>query len=192
MSDLTVVIARYEENLDWLNRIKKNCNVIIYNKGKENIHTNYKQIKIDNVGREAHTFLYHIVENYDKMSDFTVFLQGDPFEHKKTGLIEYINSGSYIDTPIGHDSHIENSQGSIVSYYLNINKNLNLLFKDPPRHFQFVCGAQNSVSRENITKRSLNFYKFLLMKFDTDPNWPWILERFWNLIFFSDVENHKF
>ena len=30
-----------------------------------------------NVGRESHTYLYHIVENYDNMADWTVFTQSE-------------------------------------------------------------------------------------------------------------------
>jgi threonyl-tRNA synthetase len=33
------------------------------------------------VGREGHTYYWHICENYDRLSEYTYFLQGDPQDH---------------------------------------------------------------------------------------------------------------
>jgi hypothetical protein len=35
-----------------------------------------KIINLENVGRDCHTFLYHIYTNYDKLHDITIFLPG--------------------------------------------------------------------------------------------------------------------
>ena len=47
--------------------------VTIYNKGDSHIPNS---ISLHNVGRESHTYLYHIVNNWDKLADRTVFFQG--------------------------------------------------------------------------------------------------------------------
>lgn len=72
------VIARYQENIDWANGIN---NSIIYNKGATLPNTIHPIVSLPNVGREGHTYLYHIIQNYDQLDDHTCFLQGHPFDH---------------------------------------------------------------------------------------------------------------
>ena len=51
--------------------------LIVYNKGdKIQIEKNIKLIEIKNVGRESHTWLHHICENYENISENNIFLQG--------------------------------------------------------------------------------------------------------------------
>jgi hypothetical protein len=38
-------------------------------------------VDLPNVGREADTYLTHIVRNWDRLADTTIFCQGDPFPH---------------------------------------------------------------------------------------------------------------
>jgi hypothetical protein len=79
-SDVEIVIARYNEDLKWLNDKKFNkYKCTIYNKGVND--TFYKPpkskiIKLKNVGMCDHTYLYHIVTNYDNLNKITVFLPG--------------------------------------------------------------------------------------------------------------------
>lgn len=78
---LTVVIARYNESLEWSSNISNTrTKCIIYNKGSKLDHIG-PIIHLPNVGREEHTYLYHIINNYDNLSDYTMFLQGQPFDH---------------------------------------------------------------------------------------------------------------
>ena len=66
-----MVIACYYGDIEW-SRPYNNI-VTIYNKGDQE---HYKSsIKLENVGREGHTFLHHIVENYDNLSNKTIFLK---------------------------------------------------------------------------------------------------------------------
>jgi hypothetical protein len=76
-----IVVARYNENLDWLKKIKKSkdLKITVYNKGKDDIDV--PCIKLPNIGRESHTYLYHIINNYDKLADQTIFCQGDSIFH---------------------------------------------------------------------------------------------------------------
>jgi len=76
-----MVISRYNENLDWLRDEPFNeYSHVIYNKGKnENFYksSNLKRvINTKNVGRCDHTYLYHIIQNYDNLADITIFLPG--------------------------------------------------------------------------------------------------------------------
>ena len=72
-------------------------NVIIYNKGKDDIDE-YNPIKLNNVGREGHTYYKYIYDNYDNLADYTIFLQGCPFGHCYTiieDIKEVINNPNY-------------------------------------------------------------------------------------------------
>jgi len=77
---ITLVIARYNENLKWLlNKKFSKYDIIVYNKGINNnyIHlSNMTSINIKNVGRCDHTYLYHIINNYHNLADITIFLPG--------------------------------------------------------------------------------------------------------------------
>lgn len=68
---MEIVIARYNEDLTWIEPYLSNTT--IYNKGLDYIDNS---IKIPNVGRESHTYLYHIINNYDNLADRTIFFQG--------------------------------------------------------------------------------------------------------------------
>lgn len=73
-----VVVARYNEDLSWIKKEFPNEKVIVYNKGEDdlNLPSNCTIIKLPNLGREAHTYLYHIIHNYHNLAERTLFLQG--------------------------------------------------------------------------------------------------------------------
>ena len=65
----SLIISRFNENISWLEEIK-GFKIIIYNKGKKLSNEKFKEIiNLNNVGRESHTWLYHIVENYNRHFD---------------------------------------------------------------------------------------------------------------------------
>jgi hypothetical protein len=90
---LSVVVARYNENLEWV--IPYNDVAIIYNKGHPCPPIFNHIIQLPNIGREGHTYLHHIINNYTRLQRQTFFLQGSPFEHNETVLF-------------GIDNHFEN------------------------------------------------------------------------------------
>jgi hypothetical protein len=91
-----LVISHYNEDLSYLNDVPFVDNTqIIYTKGIispeclqcDNI------IKLDNVGVCVHTYLHHIIENYDNLADVTVFLPGSCMDdHKKMITLDTINN----------------------------------------------------------------------------------------------------
>ena len=78
--DVIIVIARYNEDLKWLKDKKFNkYKCIIYNKGVNDSFykpPKSKVIKLKNVGMCDHTYLHHIVTNYDNLNKITIFLPG--------------------------------------------------------------------------------------------------------------------
>lgn len=98
-----IVISRYAEDLSWLcmPNIKKylvdhqyKTRIIIYNKGDDDVSishipNNVEVViqKLPNVGRCDHTYLYHMVANYNSLADVTIFLPGSvnmPHKEAKT------------------------------------------------------------------------------------------------------------
>ena len=78
MNTVELVVARHAEDLGWLRRVPKLIRVTVYNKGGAGPD---HAVALPNVGREAHTYLHHVVQRYDELADATVFCQGKPFDH---------------------------------------------------------------------------------------------------------------
>ena len=76
MIERQLIVAHYQEDLTWLNDLS--IPTIIYSKGPDNTPGT---IKLPNIGREAHTYLYHITTNYDNLAHLNYFIQADPFFH---------------------------------------------------------------------------------------------------------------
>ena len=73
----SIIISRFNEDINWLKQLKDFKKIIIYNKGKTlRNYDNFQIINLDNVGRESHTWIYHIVKNYNNLDDISIFLQG--------------------------------------------------------------------------------------------------------------------
>lgn len=83
MKTYNIIVARYNENLDWINKMDSN-NIVVYNKGTCN--TPNSIIK-PNIGREVESFLYHIVQHYNNLPDYLIFVQGNLFDHMR-GITE--------------------------------------------------------------------------------------------------------
>ena len=60
-----IVIARYEEDLSWLNELPINYDrLFIYNKGSPITFPDAYIIELPNLGRESHTYFHHVIHNY--------------------------------------------------------------------------------------------------------------------------------
>lgn len=78
---LEIVIARYREDIRYFKHLPIQSRIIVYNKGPiMKLPMNVHQMMLPNIGREAHTYLYHIIENYDNLADVTLFLLGSAME----------------------------------------------------------------------------------------------------------------
>ncbi len=91
-----VVVARYNESIDWL-RIFDAASIVIYNKGRM-LGDKYKVIPMENKGLEVSAYLRYIVDNYDTLPDVVFFCQGAIHDHvfdmRRSALFEkYIDLG---------------------------------------------------------------------------------------------------
>lgn len=88
---LNFIVARYKENIGWLKQLPSESKIYLYNKGpeiSENNKLDNMVIKnLPNTGRESGTYLYYMMNDHNSIeSDYTIFTQGDPFEHSPNFL----------------------------------------------------------------------------------------------------------
>lgn len=206
-----IVVARYNENLDWLSPMSHICKV--YNKGDDSIANS---INLPNVGRESHTYLHHIIENYDSLSEITLFIQGRITDHHTyRNDIEFINQliSDAVIYGYSQNAHMHNV-GFLGAYsYLKMaNKWKNL--KDSGQTFgewmtdvmklgnreydkykmlKWYRNGIFSLSKERIHAYPKSFYENLLKYVDNhvDPETGHYFERAWYEIFIGTFENKK-
>ena len=173
-SYLELVVARYNEDLKWVEQYQNLATV--YNKG-EDIEG---AISLENIGREAHTYLYHIVNNYNNLADYTCFLQGDPlYPHspKFHSYIDYILNSNEVIPEFNWISQrivegdFEYKKEPYHAIFPNIKYAYEKVFGKEPEIKQFIfgAGAQFCVSRDRIRERPVEFYKNILDMFEHNP-----------------------
>jgi len=192
---IQLVVARYRENLNWVRNIPPQIEAIIYDKSSEDLLGG--SISLPNVGREAHTYLHHIVANYDGLPDFTVFAQGKPFDHAfdfHKVLKAIVAQETAPDFRwLGHIIDTDSSNGSRL--FSTWSKNTGderldmngfhraLLGTDGPEEYTFVLGAQFIAARELIRARSLEFWQNALEISIHFPDAAHCYERSWDKVF---------
>ena len=205
--DKRLIIARYNEDLEWLKKYK-DFKIIVYNKGESLLgNTFFKVINLENKGRESHTWLYHIVNNYYHLNEINIFLQGK---------IDDLNCMAY-ENPNDYLKEI-NKYGFSVSRYgllgpfhwdwnVKINKDIrykkqwekneisrskigfrNFAKKLFPKIPLFVATSYSgcfAVKKEVIQQNDLLFYQQLLdvLSQNKNPIEGHYMERLWCYIF---------
>jgi hypothetical protein len=181
---LQIVVAKYNEDVAWTDFF---TNVLIYNKGSTLEPTD---IPLPNIGREAHTYYYHIYTNYDNLADYTAFLQGAPFDHSPNILN---NLWKYTITPPSTDFvflsetiFYSNLSGCTHHPELKMADVYEKIFQERKEEMPltFGTGAQFIVKREAILRRPREFYLRIVNLFDAmcTPE-ACVLERLHHFIF---------
>ena len=173
-----IVVARYNEDLTWLNPYLSIAT--IYNKGLEDIDNS---INIINVGRESHTYLYHIINNYENLADRTIFFQGGgpSFGYQGAGkgghlfsnysLDDYINSNKKLEYIMTSRIKFDLSKISIRNGYdkhINIPKPITIQ-PDSKKKLDFWKPWTNFIGFQNFIEKKKNQYPHSLS-----------LSQFWN------------
>ena len=192
-----VVVSKFMEDISWTGMLR-NSRLFVYDKSGSGEH-----IPLPNVGREAHTFLTHIVRYYEDLSDYVCFLQGNPFDGDKghvtrdPGFIE--GFGLDVDYfPLTQLTKCD-LDGGPMHRGLDIKSLVfDRFFDSCPSELVFTVGAQFIVSKRAILRRSKMFYELLLAEFDREDidnsltegggkakgnKMPWVMERVWVFVF---------
>jgi len=188
MNYMKIVISRYNEDVEWANQFIGQ--IVLYNKGADDISG---AIALPNVGREGHTYFKYICDNYDLLDDYTVFLQGNPFDHSP----DIISQLEILQTSDNSDIKFSYFNKKMIEYNLihgcywhpglPIARVYEYLFGKPAedRNISFGPGAQFIVSKETIRKRPLGFYQKIvdLLGYHMGPDEGFVIERMHPLIF---------
>lgn len=147
-SHIELVISRYNENLEWLkDEPFSKYTQIIYNKGSNEDFFKSSRLKqnipLENVGVCVHTYLYHIINNYDNLADVTVFLPGSCMDsHKKEKTLKTIEYVDKTKNSVFIVDHLEN----------NINDKNNSIYNFTLENYELA----NSKNKELNTDQKLN------------------------------------
>lgn len=189
-----IVVARYNEPTDWLDKINQNkYDILIYNKGEGTVK--FEIQKLPNIGRESHTYLTYIVDNYENLTDFTIFLQANPFDHlgnlnkiSNMTIDEFINSYEFDGNIFGFG--IYHQDCGHIPERENIAQKIKLLNDIKPNcSTVFSVGAQLIVSKQIILNKPIEFWKELKYLHENINDivdttlFPCIIERMWFQIF---------
>jgi hypothetical protein len=185
-SAIDLVVARYAEDLSWLNAVPPPYRLHVYDKtyGIEGA------IQLPNVGREAHTYIHHVCAHYHKLPDYTVFCQGDPFHHLPDWLMILDQLATAIDCGTCPDflawglelacdrqgrPHHDEPLPCAELYKELAGQRAPAL----PAEIRFNCGAQFVVHRSRLTRIPLARWQTAL-KTSTASKWyAWAAERMW-------------
>jgi len=168
--NIDIIVSRYNEDLAWtLEEPFNEFKYIVYNKG-DNENFEKKNIKdiitLENLGRCDHTYLYHIVTNYDNLNNVLVFFPGS------------LNLGIKKEIAIDLLNRIKNNNGNAAIF---VGRMLQNGLLDEFKHFQLENWA--STDQNNIIKNKESY----LSPANIRPFGKWFLHNFGNIkVFFSN------
>lgn len=204
-----IIIAKYKENMAWTKGLI-NIPYIIYDKFDKtsphhlpNIPTfpvhmfeGIKHAKTP-TGRESHTYLYHIIKNYDNLADMNIFLQGQPQEiytdARSPLRVLFETDFEGIDfLPLTGPLIIADKKAYPLHTGLPLERVFNRLFLDPcPDYFAYGWGATFCVSKKYIHHKPLSFYEEMMQIVYEEALSGYIYERLWPTILACHGFQHR-
>ncbi len=192
-----IVISHFNEDVQYLDTEPfSKYEQVIYTKGETppTCKNCDKAIKLPNVGVCLHTYLHHIIENYDNLHKITIFIPASCMdENKKDKTMNTIqkveetqNSVFYVDEVSMDELREFKMDEYSTSNEKNKLKNSDTYVRPADIrpfgkwHDEFFNGVELSnksnykgifaVSREHIRQRSLESYKTLINQINRDKN----------------------
>jgi hypothetical protein len=192
---IDVVVARHNEDIWWTKALGTHCRLFVYNKGNDGL------LRLPNIGREAHTYLFHIVKMYDSLPVWTFFAQADANKHLTSLPFQDVINGFPRTIP-KCALHIEGGPYFFVSSAVRYNQGFKdgedwesgvselwreLFTSEPPHDILFAPGAIFAISKEKLLTRSVAFYQRAMELAATRPRGPWEFERLWAQLWTSSL-----
>lgn len=152
---------------------------------------------LPNVGRESHTFLHYIIENYNNLPDEILFSQYDPMDHfrGRKGSDVRQNISDFLNKNLIDYVGIRPTDFDLIVRRRHINwikfsEELFGKFDDRDVDKLLSCGSTlNGVfraSRESILKHDIDLYRKgleMLSRGGHDPEEGFFFERIWKFLF---------
>lgn len=215
-NDVIMVVSRYNEDLEWFkDETFQKYPVLIYNKGNNTDFYKPEKLKeiisLQNVGREGHTYLYYIIQNYDNLPSLVIFLPGSTdinfkLEKSKRMMNEIEKNKSAVIIANNHENVKNELYDFKIDYWKSTNENNSTLTKKhdlKPSEFRpfgkwfehhfgdlkiqhVFYGGIFSVSKEDILQHPKSYYENLIKELNNDPN-PEVghyFERSWEAVFY--------
>jgi len=213
-----LVVSYYKENLDWLNLLNNKTDkintVYIYSKGNKSPPTTvpHIEISIENIGRCDHTYLYHIIANYDNLADVTIFTTGSTgaLKHKLKNFKLILATVFKTHNSFFPGQHENNVAKSLYNFKMDNYRSSNIsnqeasaadiLAPASPRPFgrwynkhfpgikisHIVYYGVFAVSKQHIQQHPKSYYENLIKEFPKNHSNPEVghyFERAWVAIF---------
>lgn len=185
---LTVVIAHYNENLDWVRNLQ--YPYIIISKG------GLKKEAFPNKGNEASSFLEYIINNYDNLTEYTLFVHGHRTSwHHKSNTDERVNNLS-LNKPYYNINELKIDKILIGNdEYIKMLEKICHISYDRRNKHTYRAGAQFYINKNNILRNSkesyIELYNFLMNTTLSSAISGRFFEYSWHIIFthkINDVE----
>lgn len=212
MGTLDLIISYYKEDLGWLDRYKdvKFNKVYLYNKGPNKLPETkipYIEIKLENIGRCDHTYLYHIISKYDELADNNIFTTGSvDLAHKSKKLDYILKKTLQTNNSVFEGSYYFNVRDSVYDFQMshyestyernNTKENMAVSKIRPfgkwyDSHFKGInihlinWSGIFSISRKHIQQHTKEYYKNLIDDFpnNSNPEVGHYFERAWLAVF---------
>lgn len=195
-----LVLAIWNRNYDWIQQINPDVEIFLYNKNTETLKEGEIFLQ-NNVGRDVHTFFLHILNNYDNLPDYIITSQDHPHDHVES-VVDLVNGDTdywnmYATGKYGECWFFNPFLGKLkcdavgAPHHpgLQVGEIWNKFFKTPfPGEIEFVPAGHFCISREQIQKRSKEFYQMVVTELEINSSSPWVIERLENYIFEGIVQ----
>lgn len=162
--NLEIVVTRFDESVNWLKNYKNN--VTVYNKGKDDMYTDFDIVKRPNIGRDGEVILYHIINNWENLSEITFFCQGD-INDRNDQLITFNDFNRYLSTDSIFFFQKRNDLPHHTCKFLDIPDEFGDIYEEIyeekyEQNFFWTAGMWISVSRDIIKSAPLKIYQKML------------------------------
>lgn len=220
-----LAIALHTEPLEWILKVPDHWTIFLYAKDRDYLSgrtymgwKHHSQLRreimkrcrvtyLPNVGRESHTFFYHIATNYNHLGDITVFTQGRYSDHCPY-LLELLQNKTLNDIASFHLSnrpytvpvvHPDKGFVSIGGYYTSnwrcdnkpfaptIKRSLIKFWKESfgdvqyPNNLRVCCGNIVAVADWRLKRYSCQYYNKIIDLHHKSQYFglPWAIENCW-------------
>lgn len=210
LANAELIVARYKECMRPLRALSEYLPLVIYDKfdrRSDNALPNIPHFPCvafrgaqhakSPTGREAHTYLYHILKRYPEFPAHSIFIQGGVADHSESTLqrIRELAKADFANCafhPLGWPIELNRLDGAPTHFGLPIKRIFTRLFSSPcPEYVLFCCASLFVVSKERILARPRAFYEEAMQIIYDEPLAGYALERLWGAIFNPELARHK-